>query len=70
MLSDEKGNYVFIVNAKKEIERRPVKIGNVDSSGVTIVEGLSGRDSVVLSAGPFLNVGQKVAPRSQAAAKS
>jgi RND family efflux transporter MFP subunit len=70
VLSDEKGNYVFIVNAKNEIERRPVKIGNVDSGGVTIVEGLSGRESVVLSAGPFLNVGQKVAPRSQAAAKS
>ena len=38
--------------------------------GVTIVEGLSGQEAVVLSAGPFLNVGQKVAPRRQAAAKS
>ncbi|MEO7409728.1 MAG: efflux RND transporter periplasmic adaptor subunit [Sphingomicrobium sp.] len=70
VLSDEQGNYVYIVNAKNEIERRPIKVGNVDSAGVTIVEGLSGQEAVVLSAGPFLNVGQKVAPRRQAAAKS
>ena len=69
VLSDEKGNYVFIVNAKDQIERRPIKIGTVDSGGVTIVEGLSGQESVVLTAGPFVNVGQKVAPRRQAAAR-
>jgi hypothetical protein len=34
---------------------------------VTIVEGLSGQEAVVLSAGPFLNPGQKVSPRRQAA---
>ena len=69
VLSDEKGNYVYIVNAKDQIERRPIKIGTVNSGGVTIVEGLSGQESVVLSAGPFVNVGQKVAPRRQAAAR-
>ncbi len=67
VLSDEKGNYVYIVNGKKEVERRAIKVGNVDSGGVTVLEGLSGQESVVLSAGPFLNVGQKVAPRRQAA---
>ena len=66
VLSDEKGNYVYIVNAKKEIERRSIKIGEVNDQGVTIAEGLSGQESVVLSAGPFLNPGQKVAPRRQA----
>jgi HlyD family secretion protein len=70
VLSDEKGNYVYIVNAKKQVERRNIKVGNVDSAGVTIIEGLSGQESVVLSAGPFLNVGQKVEPRRQAAPKS
>ncbi|MES2903754.1 MAG: efflux RND transporter periplasmic adaptor subunit [Pseudomonadota bacterium] len=70
VLSDVKGNYVYIVNAKNEIERRDIKVGNVDSGGVTITAGLSGQEAVVLSAGPFLNVGQKVAPRRQAAAKS
>jgi RND family efflux transporter MFP subunit len=67
VLSDDKGNYVYIVNAKNEVERRDVKIGTVDSSGVTIAEGITGQESVVLSAGPFLNPGQKVLPRRQAA---
>ena len=67
VLSDDKGNYVYIINSKNEVERRPVKIGNVDDQGVTIAEGISGQESVVLSAGPFLNPGQKVAPKRQAA---
>jgi RND family efflux transporter MFP subunit len=67
VLSDEDGNYVYIVNAKNEVERRNIKIGNVDDSGVTIAEGLTGQEAVVLSAGPFLNPGQKVQPKRQAA---
>ena len=67
VLSDEKGNYVYLINGKNEVERRAVKIGTVDDKGVTIAEGLSGQESVVLSAGPFLNPGQKVAPKRQAA---
>ncbi|MGI8931835.1 MAG: efflux RND transporter periplasmic adaptor subunit [Sphingomicrobium sp.] len=67
VLSDERGNYVFIINAKNMVERRAIKIGSVDDQGVTIVEGLSGQESVVLSAGPFLNPGQKISPRRQAA---
>jgi len=69
VLSDEKGNYVYIINGKNEVERRDIKIGNVDDQGVTIAQGLSGQESVVLSAGPFLNPGQKVSPRRQAAAR-
>ena len=67
VLSDEKGNYVYVINGKNLVERRAIKIGNVDDSGVTIAEGLSGQEAVVLSAGPFLNPGQKVAPKRQAA---
>ena len=67
VLSDEDGNYVYIVNAKNQVERRSIKIGNVDDSGVRIAEGLTGQEAVVLSAGPFLNPGQKVAPKRQAA---
>src|SRR5690348_15558323 len=69
VLSDEQGNYVYIVNGKNEIERRNIKIGNVDENGVTIAQGLSGSEAVVLSAGPFLNPGQKVKPNRQAAAQ-
>jgi RND family efflux transporter MFP subunit len=67
VLSDEKGNYVYVVNQKNEIERRNIKIGTVNDNGVTIAEGLSGNEAVVLSAGPFLNPGQKINPRREAA---
>jgi RND family efflux transporter MFP subunit len=67
VLSDDKGNYVYIINAKNEVERRDIQIGTVNDNGVTIASGLSGNEAVVLSAGPFLNPGQKVNPRRQAA---
>ena len=67
VLSDDEGNYAYIINSKNEVERRNVKIGTVNENGVTIAEGLSGNEAVVLSAGPFLNPGQKVNPRRQAA---
>ena len=66
MLSDDDGNYVYVINGKNEVERRPIKIGTVEDQGVTIAEGLSGNERVVLSAGPFLNPGQKVKPQRQA----
>ena len=67
VLSDDKGNYVYIVNRKNEVERRAIRIGTVSDDGVTIAEGLSGQEAVVLSAGPFLNPGQKVSPKRQRA---
>jgi RND family efflux transporter MFP subunit len=67
VLSDDKGNYVYIVNAKNLVERRNIQIGTVNDNGVTIASGLSGNERVVLSAGPFLNPGQKVNPQRKAA---
>ena len=67
VLSDDKGNYVYVVNGKNEVERRDIKIGTVSDTGVTIASGLSGTESVVLSAGPFVNPGQKVNARRQVA---
>lgn len=67
VLSDDRGNYVYIVNARNVVERRDIKIGTVSDAGVTIASGLNGNEPVVLSAGPFLNPGQKVNPRRQAA---
>jgi HlyD family secretion protein len=66
VLSDSKGDYVYVVNGKNEVERRSIRIGSVDNSGVTIAEGLAGNEQVVVSAGPFLNPGQKVSPRKVA----
>lgn len=67
ILSDDSGNYVYIVNSKNEIERRNITIGTVNDTGVTIGSGLSGTEAVVVSAGPFLSPGQKVKPRREAA---
>ncbi|MFL6768558.1 MAG: efflux RND transporter periplasmic adaptor subunit [Sphingomicrobium sp.] len=67
VLSDDNGNYLYVINSKNEVERRAIKIGTVEDTGVTIAEGISGNERVVLSAGPFLNPGQKVRPRLQAA---
>jgi multidrug efflux pump subunit AcrA (membrane-fusion protein) len=67
VLSDDNGNYVYIVNAKNEVERHNIKIGTVGDNGVTIAAGISGNEAVVLSAGPFLNPGQKVKPKRQSA---
>ena len=69
VLSDDKGNYVYVVNAQNKVERRAIKLGHVDDQGVSIAEGLSGQERVVLSAGPFLNEGQAVAPQRLSAAK-
>jgi RND family efflux transporter MFP subunit len=67
VLSDDKGNYVYIINARNEVERRNIQIGTVNENGVTVSSGLSGNEAVVLSAGPFLNPGQKVKPNRAAA---
>ncbi len=66
VLANSKGNYVYIVNGKNEVERRKVEIGEVSDEGVTIRNGIAGNEQVVVSAGPFLNPGQKVAPRKVA----
>jgi RND family efflux transporter MFP subunit len=67
VLSDDNGNYVYVINGKNEVERRAIKIGTVEDQGVTIAEGITGNERVVMSAGPFLNPGQKVKPQVQAA---
>jgi RND family efflux transporter MFP subunit len=63
VLSDQTGNYVYLVDNNNMIVRRDVKVGRVSNEGVSIAEGISGQERIVLSAGAFLNPGQKVAPR-------
>lgn len=67
VLSDDQGNYVYVIDADNKVQRRNIKIGTVSDAGVTIASGLTGQERVVLSAGPFLNPGQKVKPVQQAA---
>jgi len=65
--SDDQGNYVYIVGAGDKVERRNIKIGVVSDTGVSVAEGLNGTERVVLSAGAFLNPGQKIKPVTQKA---
>lgn len=60
--SDNKGNFVYILNGKDETVRRGITTGDVSDTGVAIVQGLTGTERVVLTAGAFLNPGQKVVP--------
>ncbi len=60
--SDPKGNYVYVVNGRNQVERRDVKVGQVSSAGVAILSGLSGSEKIVATAGGFLTPGQKVKP--------
>ncbi|MGN6376334.1 MAG: efflux RND transporter periplasmic adaptor subunit [Sphingomonas sp.] len=62
VLSDEQGNYVYVVGKDDKVERRNVTTGNVSDQGVAITSGLNGSERVVVSAGAFLNPGQKVKP--------
>jgi RND family efflux transporter MFP subunit len=66
--NDDKGSYVFIVNAQNVVERRNVKIGQVSAAGVSITQGLTGNEQVATLAGGFLTAGQKVQPERQKAA--
>jgi RND family efflux transporter MFP subunit len=64
VLSDQKGNYVYLVGPENKVIRRDVKVGDVDDRGVSILAGLTGTEKVVASAGAFLNPGDKVKPQS------
>lgn len=67
VLSDDKGNYVYIVGPDNRVARRSVTIGQVDEHGVSILSGLNGTERVVASAGAFLNAGDKIIPIHAAA---
>ena len=61
--SDAKGNFVYVVGKDNKVEHRVVKVGDVNDAGVTILEGLSGQEAVVVSAGAFLNPGETIIPQ-------
>lgn len=65
--NDDKGTYVYIVNAQNVVERRNVRIGQVSASGVSVLSGLNGSERVVALAGGFVTPGQKVEPKAETA---
>ena len=62
VLTDDKGSYVLIVNAQHKVERRAVRVSGIVQNGVTISEGVSGKEQVVATAGAFLQEGELVNP--------
>lgn len=62
VLNDDKGSYVYVIGVDNRAARRAVKTGDVTDQGVVILSGLQGNERVVLSAGAFLNPGDKVTP--------
>jgi len=62
VLTDDKGSYVFIVNAQHKVERRAVRVSGIVQNGVTISEGVGSKDQVVATAGAFLQEGELVNP--------
>ena len=60
--TDATGNYVYVVGAGDKVQVVRVKTGEVTDRGVAIVDGLTGTERVVLTAGAFLSPGQKIKP--------
>lgn len=65
VLADDEGAFVYVIDKENKAARMSVKTGMVTSRGITIMEGLSGNERVVLRAGGFLKPGESVKPRKQ-----
>jgi hypothetical protein len=70
VLADTQGSYVFIVNAKGEVERRAVNVIDTTAAGVVIGAGLTGKEQIVTTAAGFLREGEHVTAAPQSGPKS
>jgi RND family efflux transporter MFP subunit len=60
LLTDSGGSYVLVVGSDNKVVRRGVRYGDAQSGGVAILEGLTGDERVVATAGAFLKEGEAV----------
>jgi hypothetical protein len=60
LLSDSGGSYVLVVSPDNKVVRRGVRYGDAQAGGVAILDGLSGEEQVVATAGAFLKDGETV----------
>lgn len=60
VMSDQQGDYVFVVNAKDVIERRGVVKGPLNGADRAITKGLEPGDRVVINGIPNIRTGQTV----------
>jgi RND family efflux transporter MFP subunit len=68
--TDRTGNYVYVVDGENRAVKRTVKTGAVTDRGVSILEGLTGTERIVVAAAAFLSPGQKVKPILQTRANA
>ena len=59
-MSDSQGTYVYIVDDKNHVVRRPVRVSGTIEAGAIIAEGLTGNERIVTTAGGFLRDGEAV----------
>lgn len=62
VLTDDQGQYVYVVGADNKVRRRAVTVGAISQYGVPILSGLTGQERVVLTAGAFLTEGDEIKP--------
>lgn len=62
VLSDQKGDYVFVVGAENKIEQRRIKLGQSTAEVASVVDGLKVGDKVVAEGVQRARPGQPVAP--------
>jgi RND family efflux transporter MFP subunit len=60
VLSDQEGEYVFVVNAGDVVERRAVVKGPLQGTDRAVTEGVAASDRVVINGIPNIRIGQKV----------
>ena len=60
VLSDQQGDYVFIVNEKNVVERRNVVKGPLEGAARAVASGLQPTDRVVINGIPNIRIGQTV----------
>ena len=62
VLSDQQGDYVYVVGADNKAERRPVKLGQSTPSVASVISGLKEGEMVVSEGLQRVRPGQPVAP--------
>lgn len=65
LLTDQKGRYALVVNAKDEVEVRHVKVGVLEGPMRVVEEGLAAEDRVVVLGVLKARPGSKVTPKTE-----
>ena len=62
VLADDDGSYVYIVDKANTVQRRAIETGMITGEGIAVTKGITGNERIVLTAGGFLNPGERVNP--------